>query len=301
MDVSVIIVSFNSAHWAKRCVQSIQHWTHGLQYEVIVVDNASPDGSGSALKAALPGATVIQRRRNGGFSVAANDGAHLARGRLLLFLNPDTTLEGDLLGLLSAYLLDHPDAGAIGPRLLDSDGGLQLSCRRFPSHRTALFNRYSLLTRLLPGNRQSRDYLLSGWRHDQIRDVDWLSGACLMLPRRVFEQVGGFDEGLFFSAEDVDLCLRLNCVGYRVVYNPAVSVTHTIGASSRTVPNRIIIARHLGMWRYYRKHLRGGRLLDGVTLIGIGARFLLQLVLTNAGRFSPLRRFQVSQSEDSRP
>lgn len=283
----MVIVNYNSAEWVRRCVDSLLRCTHGLQYELIVVDNGSPDGSGACLALVLPEARVLRRRRNGGFSVAANAGAARASGDYLLFVNPDVALLGDVAGSLSLYLRAHPDAGAAGPRLLNSDGSVQLSCRRFPSHRTALFNRYSLATRLRPRNRYSAEYLMSDCDHTATRDVDWLSGACLMLPRRVFEAIGGFDEGFFFSAEDVDLCRRLHVAGYRVVYVPEVAAVHAIGASSRTAPNRIIIARHRGMWRYYRKHLRGGALLDTLTLAGIAARCLAQLAVTNALRRIP--------------
>lgn len=280
MDVSIVIVSYNSADWVERCLAALARHS-SIEYETIIVDNASPDGSGKRLQG-LDGARLLQRGRNSGFSVAANEGAAAARGDYLLFINPDVSACGDLPGGLSAYLRDHAEVGAIGPRLLNPDGSLQLSCRSFPSHRTALFNRYSLATRLLPGNRFSRDYLLSDWGHEYMREVDWLSGACLMLPRRVFAALGGWDEGFFFSAEDVDLCRRLRDAGLRVVYDPQVTALHAIGASSRTLPNRIILARHAGMWRYYRKHLRGGRMLDAVTLSAIGLRCLAQLVGHNA-------------------
>ena len=284
MDVSIVIVSYNSAKWVERCVASLARCGPGLEHEVIVVDNASPDGSGARLASCLRGAKVLRRRQNGGFSVAANEGAARASGEYLFFVNPDVCLLDDVTRSLCCYLRSHPDVGAAGPRLLNPDGSLQLSCRRFPSHRTALFNRYSLATRLRPRNRYSAAYLMSDWSHSAPRDVDWLSGACLMLPRPVFAALGGFDEGFFFSAEDVDLCRRLHAAGYRVAYVPETSAAHTIGVSARTAQSRIIIARHRGMWRYYRKHLRGGRLLDAATLTGICLRCLLQLAVARLTR-----------------
>ena len=161
-------------------------------------------------------------------------------------LNPDCTSKARCLAPLAAYLREHPDVGIVAPKLLDDDGTLQLSCRAFPGYETALFNRYSLLTRLLPGNERSRRYLMSDFDHMSERDVDWVSGAVLMLPRGVFDEVGGWDAGYFMFNEDVDLCRRVHDAGYRVVYHPAVAVYHTIGVSKKhvAVDHDHLVARH---------------------------------------------------------
>ncbi len=134
-----------------------------------------------------------------------------------------------------------------------------------------LFNRYSLLTRLLPGNRRSREYLMSDFDHASIRDVDWVSGAALMFPRRIFDELGGWDAGFFLFNEDVDFCRRVHDAGGRVVYDPEVFVYHSVGIS-KAASSRIIIERHRSMWRYYRKHLRRNAVVDAITAAGIAAR-----------------------------
>jgi GT2 family glycosyltransferase len=136
---------------------------------------------------------------------------------------------------------------------------------------TAIFNRYSIATRLFPGNRYSRDYLMSDFAHDEVRDVDWVSGAAMMFSRAVFDRLGGWDAGFFMFNEDVDFCRREHDGGLRVVYDPRVAVYHRIGVSKRA-PARIVVARHRSMWRYYRKHLRGNLLVDAATAAGIAAR-----------------------------
>jgi len=269
-EISVIVVTYNSASCVGRCLDSVRTHT-ASPFEVVVVDNASSDGTVALVERHYAWAKVIRRTRNGGLSAGINDGVAAATGEFIAVLNPDVYFQQDVLSPLAAYLREHPDAGAVAPKLLDEDGTVQLSCRAFPGYGTAVFNRYSLLTRLFPGNRRSRDYLMSDFDHASTRDVDWVSGAALMLPRRVFDEVGGWDAGFFMFNEDVDLCRRLHDRGYRVVYHPAVAVHHAIGVSRSRAP-RMIIARHRSMWRYYRKHRRGGFVLDAVTAAGIAAR-----------------------------
>jgi GT2 family glycosyltransferase len=210
--------------------------------------------------------------RNLGFAAGANRGAREASGEAIVLLNPDSEIEADPFAPMLAYLREHDDAGIVAPRLLNPDGSLQLSCRSFPTFSVALFNRYSLLTRLFPRNRYSRQYLLSDWHHDSISDVDWVSGACLMVRRSLFEQIGLLDEGYFMYIEDVDLCQRVHRAGYKVVYLPQTSVIHHIGRSSRTLPSRSIVARHRSMWHYYKKYLRRNRVVDVAVAGGITAR-----------------------------
>jgi GT2 family glycosyltransferase len=191
-------------------------------------------------------------------------------------LNPDTRIEHDAISTLAAYLDAHPDVGVAAPKLLDDDGALQLSCRAFPGYATAFFGRYSLLTRLFPNNRRSREYLLSDFDHATERDVDWASGAALMCPRAVFDRIGGWDAGFFMFSEDVDFCKRVHDAGLRVVYVPDAVVYHAIGVSKRA-PAQIVIERHKSMWRYYRKHMRGNVVQDVMTAAGISARCAVSL------------------------
>jgi GT2 family glycosyltransferase len=214
---------------------------------------------------------VIHRGTNGGLSRGINDGVAASSGAHIAVLNPDIRFDDDALAVLSTYLREHPDAGVVAPKLLDDDGTLQLSCRRFPGYATALFNRYSLLTRVAPANRYSRDYLMTDFDHASTSDVDWVSGAALMFPRRVFDAVGGWDAGFFMFNEDVDFCRRVHDAGHRVVYHPSARLYHTIGVS-RHASTRMIVARHRSMWRYYRKHLRGNVGKDAITAAGIAAR-----------------------------
>jgi GT2 family glycosyltransferase len=274
--LSIVIVSFNARDHLRRCLASLYEHQGG-DFEVVIVDNASTDGCAEMAAAEFPQASLIRNQRNLGFAAAANQGARAVKGDVILFLNPDSEIAGDAFSAPSEYLRANPDVGALGLKVLNPDGTLQLSARRFPRLEAALFNRYSLFTRLFPGNRYSRRYLMTGWDHASISDVDWVSGACIMTTRAALDRVGPFDEGFFWGFEDVDYCQRLRRAGLRVVYYPHTSVTHAIGVSARTVPARALIARHKGMWRYYRRYLAANPVLDALVFLGIWARCAAQI------------------------
>jgi N-acetylglucosaminyl-diphospho-decaprenol L-rhamnosyltransferase len=272
MDLSIIIVSYNGREHLRKCLQSLAAHGPGVEHEVIVVDNASQDGSAEMVAAEFPQARLLTLPKNVGFAAGANRGIRNAGGEAIVLLNPDSELEEDVFGPMLAYLRENPDIGILAPKLRDEDGSLQLSCRRFPTFSVAFFNRYSLLTRLLPRNRFSARYLLTDWDHSAIAAVDWVSGACLMARRSLFEEIGPLDEGYFMYIEDVDLCQRVHRAGYKVVYFPEAAITHHIGRSSHTLPSRSIVERHRSMWHYYKKYLRRWRLLDIVVAGGIALR-----------------------------
>jgi len=269
--VSAVIVTYNSRDEVAQCLDSLARHTTRDGCEVVVVDNRSADGTAELVEAGYPWVRLIRSARNAGLSAGINAGVVASSGEFTAVINPDVRFESDVLSPLAAYLREHHDVGVVAPKLLNDDGSLQLSCRTFPGYSTAMFNRYSLLTRLIPGNRWSREYLMSDFDHASIRDVDWVSGAALMFPRRVFDELGGWDDGLFLFNEDVDFCRRVHDAGYRVVYDPAVFVYHTIGVS-KAASARMIVERHRSIWRYYRKHLRRNPAIDAATAAGIAAR-----------------------------
>jgi GT2 family glycosyltransferase len=289
VDVSFVIVSYNGRDLLRRCLASVYEHTRGVEFEIVVVDNASQDGTPEMVAAEFSRATLVRRTANDGFARGVNDGFAIARGEAFLVLNPDAELTSNILPPMLSYLREHPDVGILAPKLLDPDGTLQLSCRAFPGYSTALFNRYSLLTRLFRNNPASRRYLMSDFDHSATADVDWASAACWLVPRATYEKIGGLDTGYFWSIEDVDYCQRVHRAGLRVVYFPAVAVRHHIGGSSASAPSRAVIARHRGMWRYYRSYLRPsgwrGPLMDALVSGGILLRLAAQL-LSNVVRRS---------------
>jgi hypothetical protein len=278
-----VIVSYNGREHLRECLTSLSRHVFDPDCEVVVVDNASKDGSARTVAEEFPQVRLIALDSNTGFAAGANRGVREAKGEAIVFLNPDSEIESDVFGPMLAYLEARPEIGILAPKLVDEDGSLQLSCRRFPSFATALFNRYSLLTRLLPRNRFSSRYLLTDWDHSSISQVDWVSGACMMVRRSLLDEIGPLDEGYFMYIEDVDLCQRTHRAGYKVVYFPDATVTHHIGGSSRTVAARSLIARHRSMWHYYKKYMRRNLPVDAAVAAGISLRcgYLLSL---NAGK-----------------
>ncbi|TAK66694.1 MAG: glycosyltransferase family 2 protein [Dehalococcoidia bacterium] len=277
-EVSAVIVTYNSREVIAGCLDSFASHTSREACEVVVVDNCSADGSAELVAADYPWVRLVRSPRNAGLSAGWNAGVAASSGEFVAVINPDVRFETDAMSPLAVYLRAHADAGVVAPKLLNDDGTLQLSCRAFPGYATVLFNRYSLLTRLLPGNRRSRDYLMSDFDHASVRDVDWVSGAALMFPRRVFDELGGWDAGFFLFNEDVDFCRRAHDAGYRVVYDPEAVVYHRIGISE-AASARIIIERHRSIWRYYRKHLRQNVIVDALTAAGIAARCGVLLIV----------------------
>lgn len=255
--ISVIIVAHNSGPDLALCLADLAKagiGQSGYRLEVIVVDNDSTDGCLIAARPANPQAGIIESRVNRGFAGGVNLGLKAARGEFLMLLNPDTRLEPGALDILADYLAANPAVGAVGPKILDPDGTVQFSARGEQGAEAFLFNRYSLLTRLLPHNPVSRRYLGSDVDPDRTREAAWLSGAALMIPRRVLARVGPMDEGFFLFQEDVDWCKRIRAIGLKVVYLPTARIRHAIGISKRADSVRLLSIRHRSMIHYIHKH-----------------------------------------------
>jgi N-acetylglucosaminyl-diphospho-decaprenol L-rhamnosyltransferase len=255
MDLSVVIVSWNVRPLLERCLASLVECLDppALQCEITVVDNASTDGSLEAVRRRFPQVHLIAQDTNLGFTGANNIGIAGSRGRHILLLNPDTQVLGAPLARMVAYLDARPDIGALGPRLLFPDGSIQPSRRRFPNLATA-FLESTVLQEWFPRNRVLRRYYVQDRRDDEEQDVDWIVGACMLIRRQAWEQVGPLDEGFFMYSEELDWCRRLKTAGWRVVYVPWVSVIHYEGQSS----SQVVPARHIyfqsSKIRYFRKH-----------------------------------------------
>ncbi len=276
MNTGIVIVTYECRAFALACLESVRERTPALLQSTVVVDNASTDGTAAAVRTTFPSVRVLSMPRNLGFATGVNAGIRaLPDAGVICLLNPDSTLLDDGIFSAAAFLETNPEFGIAGGRVLNADGSVQLSVRAFPSHKTAVFNRHSLATRFLPGNRWSRDYLMSSWAHDEVREVDWVSGAFMFIHRRALDAVGLLDEGYFFSIEDVDYCRRAHDAGLKVAYYPHAAIQHRIGGSSRKAVYRAMAAHHRGMWRYYRRHLRGNLLVDLATAAAITGRFAL--------------------------
>ncbi len=264
MDLSLILVSYKSRDVLLECLRGAcaDAAASGIAFETVVVDNDSGDGTVEAVPAEFPGVRVIANRTNAGYAVAVNQGLAATSAPFALVMNPDCTVRPGALAALLRHAAGRPRVALAGPRILNPDGSVEFSARSFPGPFTFLFNRYSLLTRWFPRNRWSRRYLLSDWDHASAREVDWISGACMLARREAVRQVGGMDEAYFMFNEDVDWCRRMKQAGWAVGYEPAAEVVHHVGASRSRVAPRVIWGRHLGMIHYFHKHHPVGPLLS---------------------------------------
>lgn len=288
MDLSVIIVSHNSAGHLDACLASLGRYLAEADTEVVVVDNASRDDSRAILARVAPRARLIASERNLGFAAAVNRGLAATTAPYVLWVNPDSELlDGGALTLI-AYLDSNPRVGIAGPRILDPDGALQRSARAFPSYDWAVGHRHSLLTRLFPANPYSKRYLRTDLDPGRVQDVDWVSGACLLHRREVSDRLGGLDERFFMYCEDVDFCLRARQAGWTTRYHPGLSVRHQVAGSTRRTPARMLFERHRSLWRYYLKHFPRGVLIDAAAWSAIWGRCALVVAADLAAR--PFRR-----------
>jgi N-acetylglucosaminyl-diphospho-decaprenol L-rhamnosyltransferase len=270
-DVSVIIVNWNAAATLRACLRALCASEGDPPREIILVDNASTDGSLSGIVAEYPDLRVIQNTTNAGFACAVNQGLRAAEGQFALIMNPDVMLHPSALLELTQFMATHLNAGVAGPRLLNPDGTVQGSARRDPSARTALFGRSAPLTQLFPNNPVSQQELPAfSVTDDTPVEVDWLSGACLFSRRTAWEQVGLFDEQFFLFWEDADWCLRFRQAQWRVYYVPAAIGTHVIGVSRAKRPLGALVDLHVSAFRYYRKHRQRSALHPVTVLAGAG-------------------------------
>lgn len=254
--LSIILVSYNARQFLQTCLRTILVGAYPWPLEILVVDNASSDGSAELVQSRFPSVTLIPAGKNLGFAKANNLAFASAHGDYLLLLNTDTEVQGDALVRLVRFLDQHPEAGIVSGRLVYPDLRDQGVARTFPTPMNALFGRRSLLTRLFPNNRYARQYLLSR-RHSTATpfEADWVSGACLLFRRRLLEQLGGLDERFWMYWEDADFCYRAKQGGWRVFCVPEAVVVHHEGRSSGGRGNwKTIVEFNRSAYRYYRKH-----------------------------------------------
>ena len=284
MDLSVIILNWNARDYLEKCLSSLLCVRQELDFEVIVVDNNSEDSSAEMVIEKFPAARVLANKTNTGFGAGNNLAVPEAKGRYLLFLNPDTVVMENALAGMVTYADSQPDIGILGPKLLNGDGSLQYSCRRFPNVATGFF-RNTPLGRLLPQNRFASDYLMQDFDHAAPRDVEWISGAALLMRRELITQIGAFDEDFFMYCEDVDVCWRAHKAqradgsAWRVTYFPDAVIYHLIGKSSDLAPTRMTYEFHRSQHLFYKKHYAATTplLLRPLIPVGIWLRAVGQL------------------------
>jgi GT2 family glycosyltransferase len=251
-DISVIVVSWNTREELRACLESVYAGLRGVSGEVIVVDNASVDGSAEMVKASFPEVSLVRNAQNLGFAAGCNIGLLAACGRYLLLLNPDTIVLGDVLAATVRYLDDHPHVGAFGCRVRNPDGTLQPTCFRDPSVLNTLLGLTALAR--LPWPRALGRERMTHWLRDSERDVEVVTGCYLATRREVVDDVGPLDSGYFFCGEEADWCRRIRSRGWAVRFAPVGDIIHADGAAGRKLSERRDLLGMAGLVRYAHHH-----------------------------------------------
>ncbi|MBP7693947.1 MAG: glycosyltransferase family 2 protein [Anaerolineales bacterium] len=253
-DMSVVVISHNHGRFLETCLGSLAPERHALALEVWLVDNVCSDAT-LAVAARFPWVRVLRNQRRLGFAANNNQALRLSTGRQMLLLNPDTEVPAGALDRLAAGLDAHPEAGLCGPQLRFPDGVIQPSPRRFPTPGSVLARR-TPLRRWLWRSALNARHLMQDQDLTQTQTVDWLLGACLLVPRRFLQTVGLLDEGYFLYVEDIDWAYRARQAGWQVLYYPEARIVHHhLALSDRRLFSRVSWWHTQSMWRYYRKHL----------------------------------------------
>ena len=298
LDVSVVIVSYNVREHLLACLESVcaSLRAGGLRGEVIVVDNASRDGTVEAVESAYPETVVIVNRENRGFAAANNQGIRRSRGRVVVLLNPDTRVEGDALPQLVRFLEENPVVGVVGPRLVYPDGRTQPSRRRFPTLLTG-FLESTVVQDYWRDNRVLRQYYVADRSDDERQEVDWLVGACLAVRREAIQTAGLLDERFFLYSEEVEWCWRIRRAGWRIVYLPDAMVYHHESTSAGQEPILRQIAFDTAKVQLYeRLHGRpAAEILRAFLLVSYLARIALEGTKWLLGHKRALRQERIGR------
>jgi GT2 family glycosyltransferase len=280
--LSIIIVSFNSLNFLRDCLDSINHNKPSASFEIIVVDNASSDGTVETLQKDYPLIKIIKNERNEGFAAANNKAIKSTDSEYILLINSDCRVYANSIDRLLEFADTNRDAGIAGPRIINSDGSIQFSCRRFPSFFDA--GMHSILTNIAPNNPFSRRYKLADINRDEISRVDWVSGSCMLIRRSAIEQTGLMDEKYFMYVEDTDLCFQMWKKGWKVYYYPKSEILHHIGGSTKNNALSGAVTSSIRMqksvlyffWKNYRRTLKV--LLLPLLLLLLGLRIFLTFI-----------------------
>lgn len=255
MDLSICLVPLNALYYLEPLLASIEQYSSGLTYEVIVVDNGSTDGTTDWIKEHHPEISLTRNQANLGFTRGNNQAMEMAKGDFILLLNPDTFLTEDCFGPQLDFLRENPDVGITIPKVLNADGSFQQQSRRGDARPIEVFGYFLKLGKLFPQNKAFNGYLQSWLPEDEVAEVKAVSGSCMFIKREVYEKIGGLDERFFAYQEDSDYCLRARQAGWKVMYVPLSSIIHYAGeGGSKNNPYHSIFQWHRSYYLYYRKH-----------------------------------------------
>lgn len=286
-DLSVIIVTYNSKSDISRCLASLEKFCSAVRREIIVFDNASTDGTAAWVANTYPNIRLLTHKKNLGFAAANNVAAAEARGRYLLFLNPDTWVDHDLATAMVNFLDAHLEVAVVAPRVLTPDGNVQYSSVCALPTLALLFYEQIGLSQLFPRSPRFGRYRMTCWEHDDIREVEHVTGACFAIRRGIFVALAGFDEKFFMYIEDVDFSYRLLQHGYKTFYLPAAHIFHAGGQSGSQHAIQNFLELYRSFYYYFHKHYSWRTVLAVklIMTIGLLLRCMILVPLALFGKF----------------
>lgn len=278
MDLSVVIVNYQTFELTKNTINSIFEYDYPFSYEILVVDNASSDDSLARLKDYFKDSvTFIASSENNGFAAGNNQALRIAKGDYILLLNSDTIVWENTLENIYSYMERRTDVGACGCRVLLENGELDKACKRsFPNVKNSFFRLFHI-----PTNSKDDNYNLTDLADDEVYEIDCLTGAFMFMRARTLDEVGFLDETFFMYGEDIDLCYRIKKAGWKIIYYGKSKITHLKGASSKKQKNKLIYEFYHAMYIYYKKHHadESSFIVNFAVYIGISLLCILKLIL----------------------
>jgi GT2 family glycosyltransferase len=286
MELSIIIVNWMTKDYLCRCLQSVRENAPSADYEVIVVDNASDDGSAEMVSSEFPEVKLIKNSENRGYAEGNNQGMEASTGDYLLLLNPDTEIiKPGTIDAMLRFGRARANAAAVGCRLIGPDGKVQNSCRSFPEPLPILFE-YTKLSKLAPASRTLGAYRMTYFNYDKDAEVDQPMASCLLLCRKAVDDVGMFDTDFPIFFNDVDWCYRARQNGWKIYFTASAEVRHHGGAGTSLVRPEMIVESHKSLIRFYNKHYKkrfSGRIFNLFKWVVMLSSFILSRKASRAG------------------
>ncbi|KAA3617961.1 MAG: glycosyltransferase [Calditrichaeota bacterium] len=252
-EVSIAIITWEAREDLRTCLNSLYETVTAFPFEVIVVDNHSRDGSGELVESSYPDIHLIRNKKNIGVARARNQAIDAAKGRYILLLDVDTKVQAGAIDKLVEFANENQDAGIIGSKLVDGEDNLQHTCRQFPSILTYIFKKLNFMP-FFEQSRRLREHIMADWDHSQVREVDYVVGACQLIRREVIKDVGQLDERFFYGPEDVDFCLRAHLHGWKIYYFPHATVVHYSNNKHKKPFSKQTFKHLWGLFYFFQKH-----------------------------------------------
>ena len=252
--ISIVIISWKMKELLQSCLNSIHKFTSGVNLDIIVIDNNSQDGTSEMIENGFPEIILIKNKENRGVAPARNQGIAIAQGKYILILDADVELIENSILQLYEFMESNPDCGIVGSKLVSTDRQLQFSCKRFPNLLSFIFRRLEHFD-VIKNSKTLRYHTMQDWDHKEVKEVDYLIGACQFIRGEVIKKIGMYDDQIFYGPEDIDFCLRVWKAGWKVIYNPNTQIVHhEQRITKKNFFSSISLKHFIGILYIYRKY-----------------------------------------------